>query len=237
MEERLNPLTILEYEREIASYTVNVLAKKQKDKQVFEEENYELDNAVHYIESRAKFYGSIITSELLELQEDQISYFVELEHRFKTRFRIREKILQKMVVDKRTMRDAINGIYDALRFTIVISDDVYTDKVEEYLHKIESFGYKVIRFKNAWGNEYYQGINVSFIDQDGFKFELQFHTPNGYSIKEGKLRDVYNIIRDPESPPDLVKKSNAIRKYYQAQVRIPVGALGYQYDSDVKKRG
>ena len=142
-----------------------------------------------------------------------------------------------MEVDKMYVRDAVNSICDVLRFTIIIDDKVYIAKVDEYLRKIEDFGYSVNRFKNVWGNEFYQGINVQFIDRDGFKFEVQFHTPNGYAIKEGKLRDVYNIIRDESSPKDLVHKSNIIRKYYQGQIRVPEGALEYQYESNSKKRG
>ena len=235
--EEINPLTILEYEKEIAAYRVNNFNKKQNRQVKKEEKNEELDNAVLYIESRARVYGNIITSDLLGLQEGNISYFVELEHRFKTRERIKEKILQKMIVDNSSMREAINGIYDALRYTIVITDELYIEKVLEYLNKIEQLGYQIIRFRNSWGNEYYQGINVSFVDPDGFKFEVQFHTPNSYSIKEGKLRDVYNIIRDPNSKDEIVKKANAIRKYYQSLVKIPDGALDYQYVSSAKKRG
>lgn len=237
MVEKINPLVILKYEKEIAAYTMNRILQKKNEQLANEPYNYELENAVRYITSRAILYEGIITSELLELQEDQVSYFVELDQRFKTKFRIREKILQKMKVDEMSMVDASNSICDALRYTIIVVDDLYIEKVDEYLRKIESLGYRVIKFKNAWGNEYYKGLNVSFIDQDHFKFEVQFHTPGSYAIKEGKLRDVYNIIRDPDSPDDLKNKSNAIRKYYQAQVRIPKGAIDYCYESNVKKRG
>ena len=235
MNQKINPLLILQYEKEVASYMMNVFSKKKKNNSP--QIDFELESAVDFIEMRAKFYSNIITNELLWLQEDNISYFAELDQRLKKRERIIEKIKQKMDVDKLSMREAANSICDALRFTIIIDDIFYTKKVDEYLNQIESLGYQVIRFKNVWGNEYYQGINVFFVDQDGFKFEIQFHTPNGYAIKEGKLRNVYNIIRDPESPLDLVKKSNEIRKYYQAQVRIPNGAKEYQYESNVKRRG
>lgn len=235
--EILDALTILKYEKEVALYTMNSLLHKEEKKEKEDKPNFELDNAVRYIESRAKFYGSMITYEILDLQEVNVSYFVELEHRFKTRERIKEKILQKMKTDNMTMIEASNTIYDALRFTIIINDDVYLQKVEEYIKRIEKAGFKVFRFRNAWGNEFYQGLNVSFVDQDSFKFELQFHTRQSHSIKEGKLRDVYNVIRDPDSPEDLKRKSNEIRKFYQAQVKAPEGAIGYQYQSDVKKRG
>lgn len=234
MNEKINQLTILQYEKEIANYTMRVFTnKKEPTYQI--EDNYELENAVRYITSRAALYENLITPLLLGLQEDQISYFVELDSRFKTAFRIKEKILQKMQVDQMNVLEASNSICDALRYTIIIDDILYKEKMEEYIQKIEEMGNQVIKFKNAWGNEYYQGLNVSFIAQDGFKFEVQFHTPNSYSIKEGKLRDVYNIIRDPESSPDLIKKCNEIRRYYQKQVKVPAGMIGYSYEKGIKK--
>ena len=234
--ENINPLTILEYEKEIASYRANNLGKKPNKTAKKEEKSEELDNAVSYIESRSRVYGNIITSDLLSLQEGNISYFVELEHRFKTRERIKEKILQKMVVDNQSMREAINGIYDALRYTIIIADEFYIEKVGEYLPKIEQLGYKVIRFRNSWGNEYYQGINVSFIDPDGFKFEIQFHTKENYDIKEIFSREPYNLIRSSNVPNELLIKAHLLRRIYQKRVHIPENALSYQYESKSKKR-
>ncbi len=235
MKEKISPLQIIEYEKEVDSYIENVYSKKKNKKN--QSLNYEMENAIEFILTRAKFYSTILTNDLLELQEEHVSYFAELNERLKKRERIAEKIKEKMVVDKLSLKDAVKDISDVLRYTIVIDDPVYTEKVEEYLRRIEDMGYKVERFKNVWGNEFYQGINVNFSDEDGFKFEIQFHTPNGFAIKEGKLRNVYNIIRDPSSPKDLVEKCNAIRRYYQSQVRIPNNAKDYQYQNNVKKRG
>jgi len=235
MEGKINPLEIIEYEKEVTFYLANVFPTIAKS--IPPSLGLEIETAVDYIELRAKFYSNIITNELLSLQEEHISYFVELDQRLKKRERIIEKIIQKIDVDNMNIKDASNGIKDSLRYTIVVDDGVYVEKIDEYLRRIEDMGYKVLELKNMWGNEFYQGINVFFADEQGFKFEIQFHTPNGYAIKEGKLRDVYTIIRDDNSPFDLVEKCNAIRKYYQAQVRIPNGAIDYQYKSYTKKRG
>lgn len=232
MEDKID-FTIHEYEKEVSSYHNNYLSP-------YEEERIpvspELLNAVNFIESRAKLYSDIITPKMLSLQELGISYFVELDQRLKKRNRVIKKILQKMEVDKKNMLEAIKSIGDSLRFTIVINDDdLYIEKVDEYLKKIRDLGYDIIRFKNVWGGEYYQGINVIFETADGFNFELQFHTLNSYAIKEGKLREVYNIIRDPKSPPELVTKCNLIRKHYQKTVKIPKDALEYKYEVSKKK--
>lgn len=235
MEGKIDQLQIIEYEKEVAFYLMNILPTKKKS--IPPSVGVEIESAVDYIEMRAKFYSNVITSELLSLQEEHISYFADLDQRLKKRERIIEKIIQKMNVDNMNMKDAANSIKDSLRYTIVIDDCVYVEKLDEYLRRIEDMGYEVINLKNKWGDEFYQGINVFFADEQGFRFEIQFHTPSGYAIKEGKLRDVYTIIRDDNSPEDLIKKCNEIRKYYQAQVKIPNGAMDYQYKSYTKKRG
>lgn len=235
MNDKISPLQIIEYEKEVDAYIQSGGLKKNERKKT--SINKELESAVGYIIKRAEFYSYILTKELLELQEEHISYFAELDQRLKKKERIIEKIQEKMTVDKMKLKDATASIRDVLRYTIIVDDKVYVSKVDEYLNRIEDMGYEVVRFKNAWGNEYYQGINVSFMDNEGFIFEIQFHTPNGYAIKEGKLRDVYTIIRNPNSPKDLVEKSNAIRRYYQAQVRVPDGAKDYEYQSNIKRRG
>lgn len=233
MEEVITQQKIVEYENEVNMY-VESLSTTNKKKSL-PKLSIEMENAINYIETRAIFYSNVITGKLLSLQEPGISFFVELEHKLKQRERIIEKIMQKMTVDKLTLQEATDSISDVLRYTIIINDDVYTKKMDEYLSQIEEMGYRVDRFKNVWGDEFCQGIRVFFVDDAGFKFEIQFHTPFGYSIKEGKTRNVYNIIRDPKSPKDIVEKSNAIRKYYQAQVKPPIGALEYQYVSKKEK--
>lgn len=228
---------ILELEREISRYTLAKLYEGSKSSH--EEDNSnddELTNIVRHIASTALFHEGEITDNILSLQEGNgVSYFVELDKRLKAVDRIRSKIVQKMLVDGYSLDDAASKICDSLRYTIVIDDSVYTEKVDAYLHQMESLGYRVIKFKNAWDNEFYKGINASFETWDGFRFELQFHTPNGFAIKEGKLRDVYNIIRDPDAPKIVVAHANMIRKYYQAQVRIPPNAIEYNYTHDEKR--
>ena len=85
MSERINPLEILEYEREVDSYIQYVYSKKKENPPSID---YNLESAIDFIETRAKFYSNIITKELLALQEEHISYFASLDKRLKQRDRI-----------------------------------------------------------------------------------------------------------------------------------------------------
>lgn len=56
-------------------------------------------------------------------------------------------------------------------------------KIEE---KLEENGYKFVRVKNTLANDMapYRGLNIVVENADGYKFELQFHTPESLAIKE-----------------------------------------------------
>lgn len=98
-------------------------------------------------------------------------------------------------------------------------------------------GYDVIDVKNNWGKPAYQGINVRLaVSENNDLFELQFHTPVGYQIKEGNTRDLYQVIREESAPLELKTRANNLKNFIQTKVIAPVDALGYQYDSEIKRR-
>lgn len=224
----MNAYTIRQYELDVEKYHMQHFSLRRDD--VVAVTDDEILSAVDIIIEQAKCHSEIVTPDLFDLQEDGLSYLVDLDERLKKRSRIISKIQQKKVVDKKTTSEAIQSIKDSLRYTIVITnDDMYVEKVDEYLKEIEKLGYSVVRFTNRWGGEHYQGIHVTLATSDDFLFELQFHTAFGHTIKEGKLRLVYDIIRDPNSPPELTRKCNEIRKYYQKLIPVPANAIGYTF--------
>lgn len=181
------------------------------------------------IMEEAMEYEESITEFMHSFEQFGEIYLIELHNRFKKKWRIEEKIQEK-IVDGVPLNKTKNYIKDSLRYTFIVDDSVYTEKVEELIRSIEE-KYSLYTFKNSWSNFYYKGVNCSFMLDNGFIFEVQFHTPMSYTVKEGKLRDVYNIIRNPNVDPLMVDISNAIRLYYQTFVKIPKGAIDFQYES------
>lgn len=169
-----------------------------------------------------------ITSNIMNLCKDKESYLVELEHCYKSRERIFEKVYN-FVNEDLSVFEAIDKIEDSLRFTyIIINSNDYINKVNEYIDKLESFGYHVYEVLNCWGDEYYQGLNIIF-EYERVKFEVQFHTINSFHIKEGYTREPYMVIRNNLSNQEMIDKANIVRKYYQKQVIAPDGATSFQY--------
>ena len=91
------------------------------------------------------------------------------------------------------------------------------------LEKLTNSGYKVVKFRNAWGGKFYQGINVQLLSPSGIKTELQFHTPNSYAIKQAS-HEVYEIHRNPASAPEEVAETTAQSIAFNDMVKVPSGA-------------
>jgi hypothetical protein len=92
--------------------------------------------------------------------------------------------------------EAAARIKDAVRYTITYPAHGHTSSAEQALASLEQKGYTVDRIKNTWqpGNPY-KGVNVVLTSPDGHPFELQFHTPESFQVKQMTHVD-YEIFRE-----------------------------------------
>ena len=181
----------------------------------------------------------IISRDILILLKEIGGEIKGFEHRFKTMFSIKRKIVSDSKGCEGDYRRACENLTDAIRYTIVIDDDNYVKYVDKYLHRlVDDMGYEIFNFKNNWGKPFYQGYNVKIKTPSGQIFELQFHTPYGYLVKEGSTRDLYQVARDDYTEGDakeVKQKANRLRKFLQQTVSIPPGALEYKFEKKIKK--
>ncbi len=155
--------------------------------------------------------------------EQRGAYLTGLTHRIKAEDSLMHKILNDAVTDNVNLGQAADGIGDVLRYTLVIKDEDYCRRVPEAMQKLTAGGYQVVKFNNAWGGKFYQGINVQLLSPAGVKTELQFHTPGSYNIKQAS-HGVYEIRRNPQSTPGEVAEATAASIAYNSLVTIPAGA-------------
>ncbi len=192
---------------------------------------------VDLIYKNSKLVEPSISKDLHELLKEEKAYLVSFEHRLKTIESLRRKVIADSKDYDGSYYRAAHNICDSIRYTIIIEDNIYIEKVDEYLHSLENMGYEVLEVKNNWGTEYCQGINARFSDKNSNTiFEIQFHTPIGYQIKEQNTRDLYQVIRDESAPPSLMIRANKLRKLLQTRVEIPENAIGYSYDTSIIRR-
>jgi hypothetical protein len=128
-----------------------------------------------------------------------------LEQRLKSTDSLARKIDQDAEKDHGGDREkAANALSDAVRYTLNVDDNNYTDGVEKTIKAVEETGWKVESVKNFWqAGDPYDGTNIK-LSKDGVKVELQLHTPTSHKIKEVDLHDDYEKYR--------VSKDNTERK-------------------------
>lgn len=120
-------------------------------------------------------------------------------------FRIKgkESYLRK-IASKYDPKGNTYEVKDILRYTYTASPDKLVDKTNNSIETHRNLGYNTIEVKNYWldKNNPYNGVNTVIKAPNGQKFELQYHTPESFGIKNGEMHKLYEkqrIITDKES--------------------------------------
>ena len=94
------------------------------------------------------------------------------------------------------------NVHDALRYTMILDDDKYTDGVVNITNHLRDLDYKQVitpdgrtKWRNGWNEPHYGGINTVWRKPGGQKVELQFHTPRGLFVKDEFSHPIYEKIR------------------------------------------
>ena len=171
---------------------------------------------------RAREAEDGITAAMQQL-ETEGSYLEGLENRFKSADSLSGKILADADANLESLDTAAGAISDVLRYTLVVDEKSYADRVPKALHQLEASGFTVIKFRNAWGGKFYQGINAQLMSPEGVRVELQFHTAQSYAIKQVS-HEVYEIRRNPKASEDERAEATRMSVVYNNHVIMPDGA-------------
>lgn len=108
-----------------------------------------------------------------------------LDFRLKTEESTKRKVTSDFVAGKK-LGDIEKETYDCVRYTDTISGHFLTADYNKVNELLEEKGYSIVRVKNTLWNENspYRGLNTVVETRDGYKFELQFHTPESLKLKE-----------------------------------------------------
>jgi hypothetical protein len=119
-----------------------------------------------------------------------------LNHMLKGEDRLKEKIADAMEVPGVTVREAIDLVPDAVRYTLTYDDaGRYAEGVLADVEGLQAEGFELIKLKNLWHADQYKGVNSQWRRPDtGLRFEMQFHTPESLEAKE-LTHEAYERIR------------------------------------------
>lgn len=107
-------------------------------------------------------------------------------------------------------------ISDALRYTVLIPTERYTQAVKSALERLKASGMEPSSLKNYWGpGDGYQGINDVFFVPSTIsptkhvKVEIQFHTKESFAHKMAVhgMYEEYRMTKDPTRKVELWKES------------------------------
>jgi hypothetical protein len=139
----------------------------------------ELDRLARGIAEKASSYEPALTEFMVEFAEENGGTLKGLNHRLKTHSSIVSKI--KRYQDELGVgpEEASLNVSDAVRYTIVFEPDDLVDKATEMQEQLEQAGWT--KYDHKWKNYYtssgpYRGYNTMYVNKEGLRFELQFHT-------------------------------------------------------------
>ena len=125
-----------------------------------------------------------------------------LQHMLKGEDRLKEKIADYLRAPGSTVREALDTVPDAVRFTLTYSAQRYAEGVLSDVDRLKSEGFELIKLKNLWAQEHYKGINSQWRrPETGLRFEMQFHTSESREAKE-LTHQAYERIRGSASPAE-----------------------------------
>lgn len=168
-----------------------------------------------------------ITEDLLRISERMQVKMVGLEHRLKTK----ESFLRK--VDKKSsgslesleVKKAVSGTSDVIRYTYQDSAQNLTKSYHKITQELGDKGYELVEVNNTWLDKRnpYNGINCKLKTPEGQLFEVQFHTPESYRVKDTMHKD-YEAWRvlDAASPEAVALRKKMLEESHGMEVPVDI---------------
>ncbi len=148
-----------------------------------------------------------ITKDLKEVAEAAKTELVGLEYRLKSKESYLRKVDfdSKNSLDSKVIDETISNTNDVIRYTYQAAYDELVDKYNTINKKLSEKGYTQIKLKNYWliKSSPYKGINSNYQSPDGQKFEIQYHTPESFELKNGEMHQLYEkwrLIKNKSDP-------------------------------------
>lgn len=146
-----------------------------------------------------------------------------LEHRLKTVDSLTRKLTTYAAEGRENQE-----VTDALRYTMVLPDAVYTDGVASALSLLADAYYLLVESKNYWvdhdwseWNGNYRGLNTVLRTPQDYRFEVQFHSESSWAVKSlDSYEELYHRLRTETDPAELERLLEQAAEYWRG-VPIP----------------
>lgn len=141
---------------------------------------------------RASEKEKVITKDIKEIAKKSNSKLYGLENRLKTVESIQRKINKKQIEDNKSEIESMNDIHDSIRYTTISDTKDFVSNYQTFKKNMIDKGYTETECKNYFdlfnqGIVKHKAVQSQFSDKDGFKFEVQFQTPESQDAKTKKI--------------------------------------------------
>ncbi len=115
-------------------------------------------------------------------------------------------------------------VKDILRYTLTSDADSLANKTTSSIDTFSHNGYNTSEVKNYWldKNNPYNGINTVVRTLNGQPFEVQYHTPESFAVKNGEMHKLYEQWRSlPKDAPLRSELETKMAKLSESMQKPP----------------
>ena len=169
--------------------------------------------SLHFAAGRVE---SSVTPALQSIAKANGGELLGLQYRLKTTGSLKRKIATS---------PEKHNINDALRYTISFDEQHFTQGAQNTMASLKAQGYTQVKFSNTFKpGKSYMGINITYRTPEGYEFELQFHTPASFQMKDAVNHPLYEKQRVLPRKSQQFEELNRQMIQNSSSVPIPPGA-------------
>ncbi|UKR53119.1 type III effector protein [Xanthomonas fragariae] len=148
--------------------------------------------AAQALRTRAREMEPVVTDMLMRAVELHGGRLEGMRHQFKSPGSLVEKFERQMALKQKTLEEAAAGINDALRYSVVLEPRHFTAGLRGVLASLDDQGHVRVKLVNLFTRhrQAFKAVNVTLRSPEGALWEIQFHTPDTFKLKE-QFHDLY----------------------------------------------
>ncbi|UPT37642.1 XopAD/skwp family type III secretion system effector [Pseudomonas amygdali] len=142
--------------------------------------------------TRAREMEPRVTHMLRRVAESHAGQLAGMDHQLKSVGSLKEKLKQQMALKNKTLEEAVAGVNDALRYSVVLDPQDFTAGLRGVLASLDDQGHVRVKLNNLFAKHQpaFKAVNVTMRSPEGALWEIQFHTPDTFRLKE-QFHDLY----------------------------------------------
>lgn len=133
--------------------------------------------------------------------------------------------IQDAIREGDPIEGVLGDINDSVRYTFMADEPVYASMASSVVSDLRSAGFEMVgEPKNFWLKDGgYVGINSTWCDPSGRLFEVQFHTPTSFYVKDVVTHGWYEEWRLPGTTAARKAELEALQNEAFGEVPHPPG--------------